>query len=304
MNIFTAFSFEYKFVSKIITQNLKKRVLSIKEYSDKEGYKSFIVLTNAGFLEIHASADEDKIKVEKEVIELGLANQLPLPKIVYYNQVSFSDHKFWVIALSIKGKPLLNQKIHIFDYNKILTSYAQALINLHKISPAKWGYLKPGLTGSKNSWNDFIKQDINTHCDYLHQSKIIDRKIASKIIKLLDFNFTPPLCSLLHGHLSSNIAYIDDQFNISTISHFIQPTGGDPNYDLAGFLVYEGFDRARRLINSYYLLGGNVEVNSDFLLRNALKRSLLNLYWAIKDKSGDSFHRKEILLEILSKCTC
>ena len=134
----------------------------------------------------------------------------------------------------------------------------------------------------------FFIANLEKHIALLKKRGILQSIQLSTLKRILNHKVDLLQPSLLHGLLSTQTVFINDKLKVATLANMFEPIAGDPHYDLAGFLLYDGLDRAKRLIQSYYLLGGNVEWLSQELIQTSLRRTIASMYWRIHRGQMDS----------------
>jgi aminoglycoside phosphotransferase (APT) family kinase protein len=242
------------------------------------------------------------MQTEKAVLELCKNQGIPVPSIILYEELHDKSGDTFTMVEEIAGEPFITKKLLIFDYDRILAQLAEILMKIHSIRLGKFGYLTPTLVGTRNSWHEFLMQDMDIKLRTLSKKGIFSRVMIKRISKTLDFKPKKAYPVLLHGHISKAVVYVDSNLRISNIINFVQSLSGDPNYEMAGFLVYEGFDRAKRLIRRYHSLGGNVTWDSEELLKTSVRRAIASLYWAIETKQLDHIlPRRELVVALIAK---
>lgn len=283
----------------IVEKRLRRRIISAEPFLE-EKIQNFRVLTSEGYLILRVSQDVIRVQTERKVLELCQKKGLKVPEVIFYEEGFGNDKDECVIVEKVEGEPLVLRSLHIFEYNKVLTQLAEFLIKLHGINLAKFGPLRPNLEGIYESWQQFITRDLDMQLEYLTRSQVMPKAIVRNLTYLLHFESTAVLPMLLNGSLSTKSIFVDERLRISAIGDFMRPISGDPGYDLAGFLLSEGFDRAKRLLKSYYLLGGFVEWDSEEFLKTILRRAVGTLYWKVKN-NDDISGLKKIMVQLAER---
>ena len=290
------------YIAEIIERKLKRKIISFESLSHNPKLKSYTILTDKGYLSLRSSRETERIEIEVNGLELMRTKGTTcIPKIIYHDTVEYKKQPLFLLVEEIYGSPLNSAGLTIFSYNKVLAQLAEILVGLHDITLYRYGTLGPSLVGSFYTWNSFLVSSLEKELDVLREHKIFPSTIMKRIQKSLHFRQDKISSSLLHGHIASGYVYIDKNLHIATVSNFVYPVSGDPNWELAGFLLYDGLDRARRLVNCYYLLGGFVEWDSEDLLKTALRRSAQSLSYELKIAGPRIERRRDILLQVLSK---
>lgn len=267
-------------VKNSIEKKIKRKIIKSELINSDFRYKVFNVLTNKENISLIISNNERNIKTELEILELCQKHDVPVPNVITWGNIDGEDKTFF-IAQEIIGETLAKRNLNIFDYNKVLDEFAGVLFNIHSIEPDNYGFLNPGLRGAKKDWISFVVRDLDKQLTALRTEKILTPCVSEKIGKILNQTREITRKSLLHGQISAKAIHLNNKLEISCISGFHQSVSGDPAYEIAGFLVYEGWDRARRLTKIYHDLGGSVEWESEELLKNSLARSINLLYRAV-----------------------
>ena len=272
------------FIERVIKKELKRDILSVSFQNDLDLSK-YTILTNKGYLAIRYSDTKELIDKIEKVVMLCRNEGVTVAEIVY------SDP--YLLIEKIEGEPFVQKGLHIFEYNKVLTSFAQQLIKLHAIDYDKLKFLESSSTSpAKPSPQDQLK--------ILRKKNILTLPDADKIITLLQKKQPKSYRMLLHGNIASSILYVNKNLEVTSIINFSKPIIGDPNYEMAGFLINEGFDRTRRLIKSYYLAGGFVEWDSPFFITTSVKRVIDTLLWRMEKKQTQTEKLERILHKLIS----
>lgn len=291
-----------RFLKEIIEGRLKRKIISFESLSSEPEFLSYSLLTTEGYFDFRASTNKARLETEKAVLALCRKKLIPVPKVVLNEILEINRQPYEFMVEKIKGEPLTVQKIHIFDYNQILSNFAEILWRLHSIQLENFGPLEPNLRGRRGNWRNFFNQDLDIQLETIRREKVLKPSVVRFITQILTSSQLKINPILLHGHISSKVIYINNKLKIANLAGFSQPLSGDPNYEMAGFLIYEGFDRAKRLIRPYRLLGGLVEWDSPEFLRTSLRRVIGLLYWKAKAKQEDKIYfLKEMVLELITK---
>ena len=256
----------------------------------------FIVRTDKGYLSVRVAKDEQKILTEKAIIRLCKKHGIPVPQIILYKKVG---DMFFLIE-KVNGEPLTSKSLHIYDYNKVLTSLAQVLLILHKIELKGFGFFNDDLVGRIKTWQKFITENLDKELIFLQNKRILPKLFIKKISHFLHFESTNILPVLLHGNLMKKALFVDKKLRVS-LTGFNHALIGDPNWDLAGFLLYENFDHTKRLINLYYLLGGMVQWDSEDFLKTALRRAIVILVWRVRKQRGNTAKLVRVVRELYGR---
>ncbi len=263
---------------------------------DKEDF-FFIVSTDKGYLSVRVAKNEQKILTEKAIIKLCRKHGVPVPQIILYKKLGDT---FFLIE-KVEGEPLTSKSLHIYDYNRVLTSLAQVLLTLHKIELKGFGFFHDDLVGRTKTWQKFITENLDKELIFLQNKRILSKLFIKKISHFLYFESTNIIPVLLHGSLMKKMLFVDKKLKVYTLTGFHHSLIGDPNWDLAGFLLYENSGRTERLINLYYLLGGMVQWDSEDFLKTALRRAIGVLEWRVRKKRGDATKLVQVVKELYGR---
>lgn len=257
----------------------------LKPLSNDTSLESYLVGVKKNYFHVTISAKENRIKTKINLLQLLKKKQLPIPEIIDSNMIINDDTIFYTCVEKVAGRPFFLEKLHIYDHNRVLANFAKTLLEIHRIQLLLYGFLKPNLNSNYPDWNMFISSEIEGKIEELQKNKIFTLSVyrSLKTMVYKKNKHTHPI--LLHGQLSGKSLYIDSDFEITAITDITLPLSGDPHYDLAGFMLHEGFERAQRLIKTYYLLGGLVEWNSETLIRHVLIRYVRFLFWAVQQEN-------------------
>lgn len=262
--------------------------------------QDWLAKTDQGYITLKLRPDDVSLQREKAVNSYCKKVNLPTAKIRYFNHISIDGSDYWILVEKNSGIPLKDFKLHLYDYNRVLSNLAGICLKLHNIPISGFGRINPSLCGYLKSWQDFLDLDLDLHINTLKKKGLLNPVQVKKTRKILSTKFNNckiPL--LLHGLLSTDSVFINNRLEITTISNFEQSLSGDPNYDLAGFLIYEGTDRTKRLIKSYYLLGGTVEWDSPEFRKNCLRRIISTIYWRVNNQTFGIPYLKNLMHQII-----
>lgn len=279
-------------VTEIVEKRLKRKVISYQNLARGKNFQSYNILTDKGYLALRSSSDESRIKSEKIIVGLAKKHQIPIPTVMLYEELYYGREKTFILVEEIAGEPFLGKSLNIFDFNRVLTQFAEILLSLHSIEFNKFGFLRlnsagNGVVANYENWNKFMLNDLEIQLKYFKRAKILDVSIIEVISRVLKFESRHVSPALLHGHISSGMIFVKNHLKIASIVNLTQPLSGDPNWEMAGFLIYDGPDRAKRLVKSYFLLGGLVEWGSKDFLKTALRRAIGSLYWVLKTRQAN-----------------
>lgn len=290
------------FVSEIIKSRLKREINRSRLILNDGQSASYIVSTSKGFLNVEVSQQNNQLEIEKAVFKLCQTKNIPVPKIIFYEKINDSKLPSFLMIKEMSGKPFAQKRVNIFDYNRVLGEFAELLLMLHKNRLSEFGFLNSNLKAQIKQWHIFLNKNLDEELKAIHNHHIFSPEIINKIEKHVFFKPGDRKTVLLHGHIASSSIYVDNDLKITELTNFKQPLAGDPHYEMAGFLLYEGFDRAKRLIKQYCHLGGLVQWDSPYFLQISLRRAIRSLYWAIIKRQSDSvIRRKEIITQLLTR---
>lgn len=280
-----------------IIKRLGRKVRAVDTRLLEKEDSFFVVDTDKGYVGVRLTRNEQKILTEKTILELCRKHGIPVPQVILYEK---KGDTFFLVE-EIKGEPLTSKALHIFDHNRVLASLAQVLLKLHRVERKGFGFLSSDLTGRSASWQQFITENLDKELLFLQDKRVLPRTFLKNLSHYLHFEHGRISPTLLHGNLSTNALFIDEKLRISAFTTFSRSLTGDPNWDLAGFLIYEGFDRAKRLIKSYYLLGGLVEWDSEVFLKTTARRAIATLAWRVRQRRGEIEKVKGVLMDLYER---
>lgn len=290
------------FVSEMIKRRLKREINLSQLIINDEHSTSYIVSTDKGFLNVDVSRQNNQLEIEKAVLKLCQTKNIPVPDIALYEKIDDSRIPTFLMIKAMKGKPFAQERVNIFDYNRVLSRFAEILLNLHENQLDKFGFLDTNLRAHANEWHLFLNKNLDQELRVIHRSQIFSPEMRNIIEKNVFFKQGGEKAVFLHGHITASSIYINKDLKITELTNFKQPLSGDPYYEMAGFLLYEGFDRTKRLVRRYRSLGGHIEWNSPYFLRISLRRTLRSLYWSIIKKQSDLIdRRRKTITELVIK---
>lgn len=269
------------FVTEIIKKRLKREINHSQLTLEDKQFTSYIASTNKGFLNIDVSQNNYQLEIEKAVFSLCQTKNIPIPKIILYEKMNYSKMPLFLMIKEMKGKPFAQERMHLFDFNRVLSQLAEILLKLHQNQFSNFGFLNSDLRAQSSEWHTFLNQTLDEELRIIYNSQIFSKETRKIIEENVFFKPEKRKAVLLHGNIRSSSIYINDNLKITGLTNFKQPLAGDPHYELAEFLVYDGFDRAKRLIRRYNSLGGLIEWDSLYFLQISLRRALMSLSCAI-----------------------
>jgi len=291
-----------EFLKEMVERKLGKKIVSFELVSPGPELISYLLLTNEDCVDFHAWVNKARWETERAVLDLCRRQKIPVPKILLEGKNEINDQVYQFLIEGIKGEPLNSQRIHLFDYNRVLDQVAKVLLKLHTIGLEGFGPLEPSLRGRRGSWSAFLAQDLAVQLEILHKEKIFKGSVIKTMSEIFNCASAKVIPVLLHGQLSTAVIYVDRNLNVCCLSNFTQALSGDPNYEMAGFLIYEGFDRTKRLMRAYQSFGGLTAWDSPEFLRLCLRRVISLLFWKVKTKQSETTGPlKQTALEIIHR---
>ncbi len=268
-------------LEKIFKKSLPKIKLNFKVVQENEDYKlySYQHKEDERYL-LQLIKDVDRATFQKNLLN-NFGTKAPFPEKL---ALEYTSDGQLIILEKIQGYPLNDLGLNLYEFNQVLTNLSSLLLNIHLNLVPSYGSLNKDSVGGFQNWESFLLFDLNKQINLISKYKILKNQklIKSKLLIEKFAQFHKP-GSLLHGRISSSSLFVDKNLNILTLADFTQPISGNPEYELASFMVYDGFDRCKRLTKTYFLQGGEVEFDSPSFKAHCLRRLISSLSWRIQN---------------------